>query len=219
MLPRVSLIFGNLLLRYYFFGNWNGNFIQNSLIFSFVTKICSETYWLFGMLLSRQINKPILVRCDYEKAFDNILIPYCSENLASTWILIPFRFRILPYEEISVCVRQLFHFVSHLIRQWCTSGLCFWDFFLFLISDNGVTSIFLNGMMLLFAVDLKLLFSHLNFHNDLWRRYSWNLVNGTIVNSDKTKCIHFIGAAQLTFPRDRALDSVNSHKSLVLDVG
>ena len=35
-----------------------------------------------------------------------------------------------------------------------------------------------------------------------------------IANSDKTKCIHFTGTAQITFPPDLLLENVNSHKEL-----
>ena len=66
-------------------------------------------------------------------------------------------------------------------------------------------------MVLLFADDLKLLFSEPDFHDDLWRLYSWNLINGMIINSDKTECLHFSGTAQVSFPPDLSLEDVNSH--------
>ena len=65
-----------------------------------------------------------------------------------------------------------------------------------------------------FADDLKLIISNLKFHDDLWRLYSWKLINGMIINSDKTKCLHFSGTAQITFPPDLLLENVNSHKDL-----
>ena len=73
--------------------------------------------------------------------------------------------------------------------------------------------------MWLFTDDLKFLFSNLNFHDDFWRIYSCNLVNGMIVNSVKTKCIHFTGTAQVTFPPDLLLKNMNSHKDLGVYVG
>ena len=66
---------------------------------------------------------------------------------------------------------------------------------------------------------LKLLFSNINFHDDLRRLSSWNLFNGMIINSDRTKCLHFSGTAQITFPPDRLLENVNAHKVLGVYVG
>ena len=69
-------------------------------------------------------------------------------------------------------------------------------------------------MTWLFADDLKILFSNLNFHGDLWRLHSWNLFNGMVANSLKTKCIHFKGSADILFPPDVKLENVTNHKDL-----
>ena len=74
-------------------------------------------------------------------------------------------------------------------------------------------------MVWLFADDLKLLFPNFKFHDDLWRLYSWNLVNGRIVVSVKTKCIHFTGNAVITFQPDLLLVNLNSLKDLGVYVG
>ena len=99
----------------------------------------------------------------------------------------------------------------------CVSGVPRGSVFspcVFLIFVDDLPSIFLDCMVWLFADDLKLLFSNLNFHDDFWRLYSWNLINGMMISFDKTKCLHFSGTAQITFPPDLLLENVNSHKDL-----
>ena len=68
--------------------------------------------------------------------------------------------------------------------------------------------------MWLFADDLKLLSSNLDFHVDLWRLYSWSLLDGMIVNSDTNKCLHFCGTTHITFPPELVLENVMLHKDL-----
>ena len=68
-------------------------------------------------------------------------------------------------------------------------------------------------MILLFADDLKLLFSSLNFHNDLTRLYNWNLSNGKIANFGKTNCLNFKGLTSVT-TNDCLLKNVEYTKDL-----
>ena len=91
--------------------------------------------------------------------------------------------------------------------------------FVFLIFVNDLPSIFLDFMVWLFSDDLELLFSNFHFHADHWRLYSRNLMNGMIINFDKTKCLHFSGTAQITFPPDLLLENVNWHKNSGAYVG
>ena len=84
----------------------------------------------------------------------------------------------------------------------------------FLLFINDLPSIFVDSIAWLFADDLKLLFANLNFHDDLWRLHSWNLFNGMIVDSLKTKCIHFNGSPDIIFPPDVKLENVTNHKDL-----
>ena len=65
-----------------------------------------------------------------------------------------------------------------------------------------------------FASDLKLSLSKLSFQDDLWRLYSLNLVIGMIMNSEKTKCIHFTGTTLITFFPDFLLERMNLQKDL-----
>ena len=68
-------------------------------------------------------------------------------------------------------------------------------------------------MIWLFVDDLKLLFSSLNFHNDLTRLYSWNLSNGMIANLGKTNCSNFKGLTSVTM-NDCLLNKVEYTKDL-----
>ena len=71
-------------------------------------------------------------------------------------------------------------------------------------------------MVWLFADDLNMLFTDLNFHDDLWRLYSWNICNGMIANACKTKCLHFNGSAKISTTQHEVLENVSSHKDLGL---
>ena len=69
-------------------------------------------------------------------------------------------------------------------------------------------------MVWLFADDFKLFLSIPIFHNDLCRRYSWNLVNGIIAKSEKIKYFHLTGTTQMTLPPELQIENVFSHKDL-----
>ena len=71
----------------------------------------------------------------------------------------------------------------------------------------------LDAMIWLFADDLNLLFSSLNFHNDLTRLYNWNLSNGMIANLGKTNCLNFRGLTSVTM-NDCLLKEVEYTKDL-----
>ena len=96
-------------------------------------------------------------------------------------------------------------------RNFCMSVL---GPFLFLVFVNDLPSIFLDSMLWLFADDLKMLFTNLNFHDDLRRLYSWNICNGMIANACKTKCLHFNGSAKISTTQHEVLGNVSSHKDL-----
>ena len=151
----------------------------------------------------------------YEKAFDKV--PH-SILLRKLSLYLDFDFCSL-FESYHMNRYQYVHVID-LIP--CVSGVPrgpVFGPFLFWIFVNDLPSIFLDCMVWLFADDSKLLFSNLDFHDDLCRLYSWNLVKGIIVNSVKTKCIHFTGTAQITFPPDLLLENVNSHKDLGVYIG
>ena len=156
---------------------------------------------------------------DYEKAFDKV--PH-SILLRKLSLYLDYDFCSL-FQSYLMNRYQYVHvndFSSDLLP--CVSGVAqgsVFGPFLFLIFVNDLPSIFLDCMVWLFADDLKLLFSNLNFNDDLWRLYFRNLINGMIITSDKTKCLHFSGTAQITFPPDLLLENVNSHKKLGVYVG
>ena len=68
-------------------------------------------------------------------------------------------------------------------------------------------------MIWLFADDHKLLFSSLNFHNDLTRLYNWNLSNGMIANLGKTNGLNLKGLTFVTM-NDCLLKKVDHAKDL-----
>ena len=87
---------------------------------------------------------------------------------------------------------------------------------LFLGFVNDLPSIFLDSMVWLFADDIKILFTNLNFHDDLWLLYSWNIYNGMIANACKAKCLHFNGSAKISTTQHEVLENVSSQRDLGL---
>ena len=84
-------------------------------------------------------------------------------------------------------------------------------FFLFI---NDLPSIFLDCIPWLFADDFKLLFNSLNFHNDLAWLSNWNVSNGMIADSSKTKCLPFAGKPVVLLNESESLENVRLHKDL-----
>ena len=68
-------------------------------------------------------------------------------------------------------------------------------------------------MIRLFAKDIKLLFSSVNFHNELTRLYDWNLSNGMVANLGKTNCLNLKGLTSVTI-NDCLLKNVDYTKKL-----
>ena len=85
--------------------------------------------------------------------------------------------------------------------------------YLFLIFINDLPSILLDCLAWMFADDLKLLFTSLNFHNDLLRLYNWNIANVMIANLDKTKCLNLKGSSSVEM-NHHLLDNVAHIKDL-----
>ena len=59
-----------------------------------------------------------------------------------------------------------------------------------------------------------MLFTNLNFHDDLRRLYSWNICNGMIADACKTKCLLFNGSAKISTTQHEVLENVSSDKDL-----
>ena len=87
---------------------------------------------------------------------------------------------------------------------------------LILLLINDLHSIFLDSVPWLFADGLKVLFTSLNFHNDLSRLWNWNIANGMIANLDKTKCLAIKGQPIVFLGSTEALETVKLHKDLGL---
>ena len=87
---------------------------------------------------------------------------------------------------------------------------------LFILFINDLPSIFLDCTPWLFANDLKLLFNSLNFHNDSARLSNWNVSDGMIANSSKTKCLPFAGKPAVLLIASESLENVKRHKNLSL---
>ena len=218
LLPKISLIFENLLFRF-LFSNLKSKLQPKPFGYqSQKSSVLQLIDYLECVYHEKSVNR-FSVYFDYEKAFDKV--PH-SILLRKLSLYLDFDFCSL-FESYLVNRYQYVHFngfSSDLIP--CVSGFpqgSVFGSFLFLIFVNGLPFVFLDCMVRLFADILKLLFSNLNFHDDLWRLSSWNLLNGMIVNSVKTKCIHFTGTAQITFPPELLLENMNSHKNLVVCVG
>ena len=78
----------------------------------------------------------------------------------------------------------------------------------FILFINDLPSIFLDCIPWLFADGLKLLFNSLNFHIDLARLSIWNVSNGMIGNSCKTKCLPFAGKPAVLLNASESLEIV-----------
>ena len=85
--------------------------------------------------------------------------------------------------------------------------------FLFLIFINDLPSIFTACLAWMFADDLNLIFTSLNFYNGLLRLYNWNIANGMSANLDKTKCLNLKGSSSVEMNR-HLLDNVAHIKDL-----
>jgi len=90
---------------------------------------------------------------------------------------------------------------------------------LFLIFINDLPSIFLDCIPWAFADDLKLLFSSLNFADDLTRLNNWNIANGMLVNASKSKCLYYHGKQKLLLSiSDEPIECVALHQDLGLHI-
>ena len=109
-----------------------------------------------------------------------------------------------------VLMMSIFHLSSHLTNRYqiVTANGHRWDPIeaisdvpqgsvlgpsLFLLFINDLPAIFIDSSPLLFAGDLKILFTSCNFQDDLTRLYNWNLANGMLANHTETKTLSFKG--------------------------
>ena len=88
---------------------------------------------------------------------------------------------------------------------------------LFLLFINDLPAIFIDSSPspLLFAGDLKILFTSCNFQDDLTRLYNWNLANGMLANHTETKTLSFKGVIVVDCEMG-TLENVQSPKYLGL---
>ena len=178
------------------FKNGAKNLIVNYRPISLLPK-CSL---LFEKLVYRHIYSHVwTVYLDYEKAFDKVPHSILLRKLRKFGLDESFLELLSSYLKDRIQNVKIDNHVSDsvIIASGVPQGSVLGPLF-FILFINDLPSIFLDCIPWLFADDLKLLrFNSLNFHNDLARLSNWDVSNGMIANSSKTKCLPFAGKPAL----------------------
>ena len=150
----------------------------------------------------------------YAKAFDKVLFNNFPNEVKN-----------FGFDYVSIL-----HIVSYLQNRYhCVSILTILSIFLAVISDVpqgpvigpllftmfniDIPSASLDSMSWLFADNVKIIFSSLNFENDRARLPAWSIANGMLINAKRSKFLTFKGEVNVSIGHD-SVENVSSHKKL-----
>ena len=213
LLPKISIIFEKILYNFLY------DRVKCKITpcqFGFQSKKSSVLQLIDFLKTVRNSNSPLLfsIYMDYVKAFDrvpfNILLSKLHKIGLDDNFVALIRSYLFGRRQIVIIRNQPSQPLK--VKSGVPQGSVLGPL-LFLLFINDMPSIFIDSIPWLFADDLNLLFQSLNFHDDLARLHSWNIANGMLANSAKSKSLVFCGTVLATINNER-IENVNSHKDL-----
>ena len=213
LLPKVSLIFERILFNYIY------SAIKDKLHpkqFGFQAKRGAVLQLLDYLETIYRQSSSILfaVYLDYAKAFDKVPYAILLKKLHTFGMDLNFislmRSYLLDRTQRVSAQGQLSNALPVLsgVPQGSVLGPL-----LFLLFIKDLPAIFLDAIPWLLADDLKLLFNTANFHDDLARLHNWNLSNGMLANTAKTKTLNFKSVTDVNLSGINLMN-VNSQRDL-----
>ena len=145
---------------------------------------------------------------DYEKAFDKVPHSILLSKLPRFGLDSDFVDLLRCYLSDRIQHVKIENFLPDAYHVSGVPQVSVFGPLLFLLFINDRLSIFLDSIPWLFADDLKILFTSLNFQNDLSRLWNWNIANGMIANLDKTKCLAIKGQPMVFLGSTEPLENV-----------
>ena len=199
LLPKCSLLFEKLVYRHVYSHVW--------------TKIHPKQ---FGFQSRKNSVIQLIDYLDYEKAFDKVPHKLLLSELRKFALDESFLELLLSYLKDRIQNVKIDNHVSDSVN--IASGIPQGSVLgplLFTLFIHELPSIFLDRIPWLFADDLNLLFKSFIFHNESARLSNWNVSNGMIANSSKTKCLPFAGKPAVLLNESESLQNVKLHTDLV----